>query len=142
VNKSLRAATALFSIGAGVLHWDIWAHHGYRQAPVRELFIASAVIGVVLGVIALFGRLAALPATVANAMFLGAFALSRINEVPTFHGGFSESGLNPSDATIAGVSTALLLVLCEGLAVLSGLASVVLGRRARTRPLPAEYTRA
>jgi len=142
VNKILRAAAALFSIGAGVLHWDIWAHHGYRATPVREMFIASAVVGVVVGVIALvFGRWAAVPAVVANIAFLGAFALSRVSEVPTFHGGWSETGLAPSDATIVGISTTLLLLTCEGLAVVCGLASL-LGGRTRSRPLPSEYARA
>jgi len=143
VNKLLRAATALFSIAAGVLHWDIWAHHGYRQAPVRELFVASAAVGVVVGLVAFFNRpWAVLPAVVANAAFLGAFALSRLTELPTLHGSFSESGLNPSDATLGGISTTGLLVACEALAVLFGLASLLFGRRSRSRPLPAEYARA
>lgn len=142
MNKILRAAVALFSIGAGVLHWDIWAHHGYRFSPVRELFVASAVLGVVLGLFALVNRWwAALPAALACAGFLGAFALSRLSEVPTFHGGFSESGLNPSDATLLGVSTTLVLVLCEALAVALGLATLLVGRRPRSQPLPAGYSR-
>jgi len=142
MSKLLRAAVALLSIAAGVLHWDIWAHHGYRQAPVRELFVASAVAGVVLGLVALLNRWAVVPAILANAAFLGAFALSRLSEVPTLHGGFSESGLNPSDATLVGVSTTLVLVLCEGLAVVAGLAAFLSGGRSGSRPLPSEYARA
>jgi len=143
VNTILRVATALLSIAAGVLHWDIWAHHGYRQAPVRELFVASAATGVLVGLIALLSwRWAALPAVAANAAFLGAFALSRLTEIPTLHGSFSESGLNPSDATLAGISTTAVLVAAEALAVLLGLASLVFGRRPRSRPLPSEYARA
>jgi len=142
VKKILHAVTALLSIAAGVLHWDIWAHHGYRQAPVRELFVASAAVGVVVGLLAFLSqRWAVLPAVVANAAFLGAFALSRLTELPTFHGSFSESGLNPSDATLAGISTTGLLVASEALAVLLGLASLLFGRRSRSRPLPAEYAR-
>jgi len=142
MNKVLRAATALLSIGAGVLHWDIWAHHGYRFTPVREMFVASAGVGVVVGLVALFGRWAALGAVVANAAFLGAFALSRLSEVPTFHGGWSESGLAPKDATILGVSTVLVLVVSEGLAVVCGLASLLARRQPRSRPLPNEFARA
>jgi len=143
MNTLLRAVTAVLSIGAGVLHWDIWANHGYRSTPVRELIVASAVIGVIVGLVALIDRpRAAIPAVVANAAFLGAFALSRWTELPTFHGGWSESGLNPTDATILGVSTTLLLVLAEGLAVLCGLASVYFGREPRAVPLPTDFARA
>lgn len=142
MNILLRVVAALASIAAGVLHWDIWAHHGYRQAPVRELFVASAAAGVAVGLVALINRRwAALPAVVANAGFLGAFALSRLTEIPTLHGSFSESGLNPRDATLGGVSTTAVLVGAEALAVLLGLASLVFGRGSRSRPLPAEYAR-
>ena len=95
-----------------------------------------------LGLLALVPRRrAALPAAVANAAFLGAFALSRVGEVPTFHGGWSERGLAPEDAMILGVSTTLLLLVAEGVAVVCGLASA-LGRDRRSVPLPAEYARA
>lgn len=143
MNRVLRLATALFSIGAGVLHWDIWSNHGYRSTPVRELFIASAVVAVVLGLLCLVEKpWAALPATVANAVFLGAFALSRVAEVPTLHGGWSETGLAPDSAMLGGVSTTLVLVVAEALAVACGLASVAFGRRPGSVPLPGEYARA
>ena len=140
----LRAAVAVFSIAAGVLHWDIWANHGYRSTPVREMFIASAAVGVLVGLLALVNRRwAGVPAVVANAACLGGFALSRTSEVPTFHGGWSESGLAPTSATLGGVSTTLVLVVAEGLAVLCGLASFLAHRRStRSRPLPAEVARA
>jgi len=140
MNIALRAVTAVASITAGVLHWDIWANHGYRQAPIREMFVLSAVVGVALGGLALVKHpKAALPAAVANAAFFAAFALSRVSEVPTFHGGWSESGLAPTDATILGVSTTLLLLVAEGLAIVCGLASVLVGRRHRPTPLPGEF---
>ncbi len=143
MNVVLRVATAAFSISAGLLHWDLWANHGYRTTPVRELFLASAVIGVVLGLVAFAKhRRAALPAAVANAVFLGAFALSRVTELPTLHGGWSESGLAPDSATILGISTTLLLLVAEALTVACGLASILLGRAARDVPLPGEYARA
>lgn len=143
MNKVLRATAALLSIGAGVLHWDIWANHGYRSTPVRELFVASAVIGVVVGLVAFVERQrAALPLVVVNALFLGAFALSRVTELPTFHGGWSETGLAPDGAMLVGVSTTLVLVLAEALAVVCGLASIALGRQPRGRPLPTEVARA
>ncbi|CAA9220776.1 MAG: hypothetical protein AVDCRST_MAG76-684 [uncultured Acidimicrobiales bacterium] len=143
MNTLLRAVTAVASITAGVLHGDIWANHGYRSAPIREMFVASAVLAVALGLLALVPwRLAAVPAAVANAVFLGAFALSRVGEVPTFHGGWSEGGLAPQGATILGVSTTLLLLTAEGLAVACGLASAVFGGERRSVPLPAGYARA
>lgn len=143
MNTVLRALTALASIAAGALHWDIWANHGYRSAPVRELLVASAVLGVVLGLLATVNRrTAALPAALANAAFLGAFALSRVGELPTLHGGWREVGLAPADATILGISTTLLLVVAEALAVVFGLASVLFGRQRRPGALPAEFARA
>jgi len=143
MNTVLRALAAAASIAAGVLHWDIWANHGYKATPIREMFIASAVVAVALGLLALVPRSkAAIPAGVANAAFLGAFALSRVSEVPTFHGPWSENGLAPADATILGVSTTLLLLVAEALAVTFSVASVVLGRRRRSVPLPAEHARA
>ncbi len=143
VNTLLRTLAAAGSIAAGVLHWDIWANHGYRQTPIREMFIASAVAGVALGLFAVIPkRGAAIPVVVANAVFLGAFALSRVSEVPTFHGPFSEKGLAPEDAMIAGVSTTLLLLVAEGAAVIFGLASLAFGRARRSAPLPYEVARA
>ncbi len=143
MNTLLRSLAAVASIAAGVLHWDIWANHGYRQTPIREMFIASAVAGVALGLFAMLPRRgAAIPAVVVNAVFLGAFALSRVSEVPTFHGPWSEKGLAPADAMIAGVSTTLLLVVAEGAAVLFGLASLAFGRARRSAPLPYEVARA
>ena len=143
MNKVLRAAAGLLSVGAGVLHWDIWANHGYRSTPVRELFIASAVVAVVVGLLAFLDRQrAALPAVVANLVFLAAFGLSRLAEIPTLHGGWSESGLAPASATLGGISTTLLLVLAEALAVACGLASLFFGREPRAAPLPAEFARA
>ena len=140
----LRVAVALFSIGAGVLHWDLWANHGYRSTPVREMFVASAVLGVLVGFLALVDRRGAVvPAVVANAAFLGGFALSRTSEVPTFHGGWSESGLAPDGATLGGLSTTLVLVVAEGLAVLSGVTALLAGRRRpRSQALPASVARA
>jgi len=143
VNTLLRTLAAVASIIAGVLHWNIWANHGYRQTPIREMFIASAVAGVALGLLAVLPkRWAAIPAVLANAAFLGAFALSRVAEVPTFHGPFSEKGLAPDDAMIVGVSTTLLLLVAEGLAVVLGAASLAFGRAGRSAPLPYEVARA
>ncbi len=143
MNAALRLVAGLASIGAGALHYDIWANHGYRSTPIREMFIASAVVGVLVGLIAFASKhKAALPLVVANAIFLGAFALSRISEVPTFHGGWSESGLAPESAMLLGVSTTLTLLVAEGLAVAAGLASLAFGRTPRSRPLPAEVARA
>lgn len=141
-NQLLRGATALFSIGAGVLHWDLWTNHGYRDTPARELIIAAAVIGVVVGLIAFVDRLrAGVPAVAANAVFLVAFALSRVAQLPTFHGGWSESGLAPDSAEFLGAPTTLILVVAEALAVIFGIASIVFGREPRATALPNEVVR-
>jgi len=143
MNILLRTLAAVASIAAGVLHWDIWANHGYRNTPIREMFITSAVVGVAVGLIALLPkRGAGVLAGLANAVFLGAFALSRVSEVPTLHGGFSEKGLTPEDAMILGVSTTLLLLVAEGVAAVFGLGSILFGRPPRRRSLPAEVSRA
>jgi hypothetical protein len=143
MNTLFRALTAVFSIAAGVLHWNLWANHGYRTAPVRELFIASAVIGVAVGLIAIVERAnAGLPAAAVNAVFLGAFALSRVAELPTLHGGWTESGLAPESATLLLVPTTLILLVCEGLAVVCGVASAYFGRERSGPGLPAEFARA
>ena len=143
MNKVLRAATAIFSVAAAVLHWDIWANHGYRSAPVRELFIASAVVGLVAGLFAFVDRPSAgLPAAAVNAVFLGAFALSRVAALPTFHGGWSESGLAPDRATVLGLSSTLLLLLAEALAVACGVGAAFFGREPRAVALPADFARA
>jgi hypothetical protein len=142
MNRLLRASAGLFSLVAGLLHWDIWANHGYDSTPVRELMITAAVVGVVLGLLAYVDRQpAALPAAVANLLFLGAFALSRVASLPTFHGGWSESGLAPAGATYFGISTTLLVLLAEALAVACGFASVLFGREAPARALPSEVLR-
>lgn len=141
MNKVLRALAAVLSIGAALLHWDIWANHGYRSTPVREMFIASAVVGGLVALIALFPRRwAALPLVVANAAFLGAFVLSRVAEVPTFHGGWSEKGLAPKGVMTLGISSTGLLIACEGLAIACAIAALAFGRD-RSRPLPAEVAR-
>lgn len=142
-NTLFRVLTALASIAAGVLHWEIWAHHGYRSTPIREMFIASAVTGVAVGAVALIGRpRAAALAVVANIGFLAAFVLSRVSEVPTFHGPWSEMGLAPNDATLLGVSTTLVLLIAEGAAVVFGLASLAFSRGPRSVPLPSAVARA
>lgn len=143
MNTLLRALTAVFSITAGVLHWNLWSNHGYRSAPVRELFIASAVLGIALGLVAIIERSSSgLPAAAANAVFLGAFALSRVAELPTLHGGWTESGLAPDSATILLVPTTLILLVCEALAVVCGVASAYFGRERASAPLPVEFARA
>lgn len=142
MNKVLRALAAIFSIGAALLHWDIWANHQYRFTPVREMFIASAVVGGLVGLFAFFPRRwAAIPVAVANAAFLGAFVLSRVAEVPTFHGGWSEKGLAPKGVVTLGISSTLVLIVCEGLAITFALAALAFGRRDRNIALPAEVAR-
>ncbi len=142
LNTLLRTLAAVASIAAGVLHWDIWANHGYRSTPIRELFVASAVVGVIAGLLAFLPKAAsAVPAVLVNVVFLGALVLSRVASVPTFHGPFSASGLEPMDAMIVGVSTTLLLIVAEGAAVVLGVASIFFGRGRRSTPLPSEYAR-
>lgn len=142
VNPVLRALTVIFSVIAGLLHWDLWANHGYDATPVREMLIASAVIGVVAGVVAFSDRpWATLPAIAANAVFLVAFALSRVASLPSLHGLWNESGLAPEGVTSAGISTTLVIVVCELLAVACGLGAFLLVREPRAVALPTEFAR-
>ena len=142
MNPVLRALTVIFSVVAGLLHWDLWANHGYDATPVRELLIAAAVIGVIVGLVAVSDRpRATLPAIVANAVFLVAFALSRVAALPSLHGMWSESGLAPDGVTSAGVSTTLVLLVAEVLAVACGLGALLLAREPRALPLPTEFAR-
>ncbi len=143
MNAVLRALTVIFSISAGLLHWDLWANHDYDAIPARELIIASAVIGTVLGLVAFLERQwSPLPAAAANAVFLLAFAVSRLAELPTFHGGWSESGLAPAGVTTVGISTTLVLLVAEALAVACGLGACLTGRKPRPAALPREFARA
>ena len=138
----LNALTVIFSLLAGLLHWDLWANHGYDGTPVRELIIGAAVVGTLVGLLAFSERPGAtLPAVVANAVFLFAFALSRVAQLPTLHGGWSESGLAPTGVTSLGVSTTLVLLVAEALAVAGGLGTFLLSREPRPVPLPTAFAR-
>jgi hypothetical protein len=138
----LNALTVIFSLVAGLLHWDLWANHGYDGTPVRELIIAAAVVGTLAGLLAFSERPGAtMPAVVANAAFLLAFALSRVAQLPTLHGGWSESGLAPDGVTSVGISTTLVVLVAEALAVTFGLVSFLLSRDPKAVPLPTAFAR-
>jgi hypothetical protein len=126
----LRGVVAVSSVLTGFLHYDIWANHGYRGAPVKELFIAQAVAAAVAGGLAVIPRATAvLPAIAVSAGSLAAFALSRTVGVPTLHGSFEESGLQPSAAHVLGLSSTVVILVAEVAAIVCG---GVLLRHART----------
>lgn len=117
-----RAVVAITSVLSGALHLDIWANHGYRSAPVRELFVLQGSAAIAAGVTVLMPRAgAAWPALLVNMASLIAFALSRTVGVPTLHGSFAETGLQPSGARLLGVSSTAVTLVVGVLAVVISL---------------------
>jgi hypothetical protein len=139
-------AGAALAVSAYV-HVRIWQHE-YRHAPVRELFLASAVglaaVGVMLIVTALpavparLRAFAALTGALAAAASLVAFALSRGPGLPTLHGRFTEHGIETTSSYFFHFGSAKTILVAETAAVLAcaiALAASVRGdRRAATPP--------
>ena len=57
------------------------------------------------------------------------FVLSRGPGVPSFHGTFTETGLQPASIHVLGIGVALMTLIVEGIAVV--LSAVILARRPR-----------
>ncbi|MDQ6782092.1 MAG: hypothetical protein M3063_01325 [Actinomycetota bacterium] len=130
------AGVAVLIGGYGHYHlWDV----AYRHTPVKELFVIEAIASLVIGIGLVIGprRLVALGGLGVSVLTLVAFGLSRIKSVgvPTFHGKFTETGLQPSNVHVLGVGVALMTLIVEGIALLLSL--VILTRtpsRARRAP--------
>jgi hypothetical protein len=75
---------------------------------------------------------------------LAAFGLSRGPGLPTFHGKFTETGLQPHNVRFLGQPAALGVLIVEGLAVLLCLALLLRGPGAQksTNPSAPEWSRA
>lgn len=121
-----RASAAACIAIAGFVHFRIWEHE-YRHAPVREMFLANAVVSVVL-VVGLAAGIASrrpqrrlqrgmLAAGVLLCLTsLAAFALSRGPGLPTLHGSFKEHGLETTAAYVFGIGSAKVVLVAEAMA--------------------------
>lgn len=126
-SRVVRVLAAVAVLIGGYSHYHLW-DVAYRHTPVKELFLVNAAASLVVGIGLVVGprRLAALGGIGVSFLTLLAFGLSRGPGVPTFHGTFTESGLQPSNVHVLGVNVALLTVIVEGVALLLSVA--VLGR--------------
>lgn len=133
VSRVLRVVAAVAVAIGGYSHYHLW-DVAYRHTPVRELFVVNAAASLVIGIGLLTGprRLAALAGIGVSFLTLVAFGLSRGPGVPTFHGTFTESGLQPSNVHVLGVNVALLTVIVEAVALLLSVA--ILARRPGRAP--------
>ncbi|MDQ2726236.1 MAG: hypothetical protein M3Y36_12190 [Actinomycetota bacterium] len=116
----LVAGAAVLIGGYGHYHlWDV----SYRHAPVKELFVTNAIASLVIGIALVIGprRLAALGGIGLSVLTLVAFGLSRGPGVPSFHGTFTESGLQPTSVHVFGVGVALVTLIAEGVALVLSL---------------------
>lgn len=120
------AGAAVCTALAGFVHFRIWQNE-YRHAPVREMFIANAVLSalLVLGILAgMAPRRSQSPAhrglLVAVMVFclasLVAFGLSRGPGLPTLHGSFKEHGLETTSSYVFGFGSAKAVLVAETLA--------------------------
>jgi len=126
-SRVVRVLAAVAVLIGGYSHYHLW-DVAYRHTPVKELFIINAVTSLVIGIGLVIGprRLAALGGIGVSLLTLVAFVLSRGPGVPTFHGTFTETGLQPSNVHVLGVNVALLTLIVEGAALL--LSAIILGR--------------
>lgn len=132
INRILRLIAAAAVFIGGYCHYHLW-DVSYRHAPVKELFVINVVASVVIGVALAIGprRLAALGGIGLSLLTLVAFGLSRGPGVPSFHGTFTESGLQPSSVHVFGVEVAVLTLIAEGVALLLSLVILRTPRRKR-----------
>ncbi|GAC1320486.1 MAG: hypothetical protein NVSMB12_20260 [Acidimicrobiales bacterium] len=118
-----RASAAASIAVAGFVHFRIWQHE-YRHAPVREMFVANAVVSAVLVIGLLAGIAYRRPQSrvqrgvlAAGLLFclasLAAFALSRGPGLPTLHGSFKEHGLETTAAYVFGIGSAKVVLVTE-----------------------------
>ena len=126
-----RASAAVSVAVAGFVHFRIWQNE-YRHAPVREMFLANAVVSALLAVGFLAGvgfhaphhplhRALLVAGMVLSLGSLAAFALSRGPGLPTLHGSFKEHGLETTRAYVLGIGSAKVVLLAEtATAVLCG----------------------
>jgi hypothetical protein len=115
---------------SGYVHFRIW-QTDYRHAPVREMFVAQAVVSLVIAVALIaaiaigtrssLARAAVWAALVVAAASLIAFALSRGPGLPTLHGTFKETGLETTQSFFFNVGSAKTILVAEGIAVLASL---------------------
>lgn len=121
-----RASVAACIAVAGFVHFRIWEHE-YRHAPVREMFVANAIVSVVLVIGLVAGIASRRPQSRAQRAMLtagmvfclaslAAFALSRGPGLPTLHGSFKEHGLETTAAYVFGIGSAKVVLVAETIA--------------------------
>ena len=131
-SRIVRLIAAAAVLVGGYCHYHLW-DVAYRHAPVRELFIINAIGSLVIGIALAIGprRLAALGGIGVSVLTLVAFGLSRGPGVPSFHGTFTESGLQPSSVHVLGAGVALLTLIAEGVALVLSLVILAWAPRRR-----------
>jgi len=132
VRRRIPAVIAALSIAAGgYLHLQIW-RGGYRYAPVKEMFLLNVGLSALVALALLIrpNRLTALAGLLLSAGSLAAFGLSRGPGLPTPHGIFTETGLNPTNVRFLGGPAAVTLLAAEALAVITCTVMLLLYRRA------------
>ena len=131
-NRVVTIVAAVAIAVGGYLHWKIW-DDAYRHAPVREMFLINVGLSAVLAIALLLRptKLIAAGGFLLAAGSLVAFALSRGPGLPTFHGKFTETGLQPHNVQFLGQPAAVAVLVAEALAVICCLGLLV-RRTART----------
>ena len=135
VTRTTRMRRAAIPILAGAalavsayVHARIWQNE-YRHAPVRELFLLSAVGLAAVAVTLLASALPAVPGrlrtaaasagALAAAASLLAFGLSRGPGLPTLHGRFKETGLEATTSYFFHFGSAKTILVAETIALLA-----------------------
>jgi hypothetical protein len=135
IRTASRVVAAVTIAAGGLLHYRLWHDDGYRHTFVREMFVANIVASAVVTVALLVPRairLSALGGVLLALGSLAAFFLSRGPGLPTLHGTWKETGLQPAGDKVFGVKVALVVIVVE--AVASTACSALLGlgvRRSR-----------
>jgi len=130
MNKRIATIIAAAGIAlGGYLHLEIW-RGGYRYAPVKEMFLLNVGLSGAVAIALLFhpSRVTAAAGLLLSLGSLAAFGLSRWTAVglPTLHGTFTETGLNPTNVRFLGGPAAVTLLAAEAVAVICCTAALFL----------------
>ncbi len=134
-NRIVATVAAVAIALGGYLHLQIW-RGGYRYAPVKEMFLLNVGLSALVAIALLVrpGRLSAFGGLLLSAGSLAAFGLSRGPGLPTLHGTFTETGLQPHSVRFLGQPAAVSVLAAEALVVICTL--LLLARRTTAAPAP------